>query len=189
MAAHQMLRIEAHYINAGTTDLMGQGSVTFRGSAKSSAAPWQPADLIFWGTTHIDIPPHSLGSVGPNFQVGIAGTHLISITTHQHELGTGIQAWSSTQVGEMGERITNDTDWASPSWRLLDTPIDFNGTNGLSYQCDWNNKTGAEVAFGESALNEMCFVGGYYYPSRGFDLCLDGDCKVRATGDAGAATD
>jgi hypothetical protein len=31
----------------------------------------------------------------------------------------------------------------------------------------------------ESALDEMCFVGGYYYPSQGFQLCLDGQCQLR----------
>jgi hypothetical protein len=35
------------------------------------------------------------------------------------------------------------------------------------------------VSFGESALDEMCFVGGYYYPSQGMDLCLDGMCQLR----------
>ncbi len=30
---------------------------------------------------------------------------------------------------------------------------------------------------------------GYYYPSRGLDLCLDGNCKTRTTGDAGAVGD
>ncbi len=185
LPAHQMLRIEAHYINAGATALEGQGDVTFHGSPASSAPPWQPANLIFWGSTKIDLPAHATGTVGPDFQVGVAGTHLISITTHQHELGTGIQAWSSAEPGDLSTRITNDTDWAAPSWRLLETPIDFNGKNGLSFECAWNNTTAAKVTFGESALNEMCFVGGYYYPSRGFDLCLDGNCQTRKAGDGG----
>jgi hypothetical protein len=186
LPAHQMLRVEAHYINAGATALQGEGNVTFHGSPASSAPPWKQADLIFWGSTKIDLAAHSQGTLGPDFQVGIAGTHLISVTTHQHELGTGIQAWASAKPGDLANRITDDTDWAAPSWRLLDKPIDFNGTNGLSFKCNWNNTTSAEVTFGESALNEMCFVGGYYYPSRGFDLCLDGNCLTRTSTDGGA---
>ena len=50
----------------------------------------------------------------------------------------------------------------------------MNGTNGLSYQCDWNNTTKSTVTFGESALDEMCFIGGYYYPGHGFDIRIDG---------------
>jgi hypothetical protein len=30
------------------------------------------------------------------------------------------------------------------------------------------------VTFGESALDEMCFIGGYYYPGNGFDLRIQG---------------
>ena len=40
--------------------------------------------------------------------------------------------------------------------------------------------------FGESALDEMCFVIGYYYPSTGVDVCVDGMCEYRTATDAGA---
>ncbi len=171
---NQMLRIEAHYINATAADLQGQGTVTFQGTPKASAPAFQQADFLFWGTGAIDIPPQSTFTTGPVFQNGIAGTHMISITTHQHELGTGIQAWSSSTAGDMSDSIVDDTDWTNPSWRLLPSVIDFDGTNGLTFQCNWDNTTNQTVTFGESALDEMCFVGGFYYPSHGFDLCVDG---------------
>jgi len=25
----------------------------------------------------------------------------------------------------------------------------------------------------------MCFVGGYYYPAPGFQICIDGFCSTR----------
>jgi hypothetical protein len=187
--AHQMVRIEAHYINATDQDIQGVGTVTFQGTPKASAAPFQPADFLFWGTTQIDIPPSAAASVGPNFQAGIAGTHMISVTTHQHELGTGIQAWASTAPGDLSDSIADDIDWSNPSWRLLSPVVDFDGTNGLSYKCSWVNTTTSVVTFGESALDEMCFVGGYYYPSHGFDLCLDGACSVAAIAADGGAGD
>jgi hypothetical protein len=185
LPAHQMIRVEAHYINASADDIQGTGVVTFQGTPKASAAPFQPADFLFWGTTRIDIPAGASVSAGPNFQAGIADTHLISITTHQHELGTGIQTWASAQAGDMSDRIADDVDWSNPSWRLLSPAVDFTGANGLSYECSWVNTTTFEVTFGESALDEMCFVGGYYYPSHGFDLCLDGVCEGRSSADGG----
>jgi hypothetical protein len=187
--AHQMVRIEAHYINATDQDIQGVGTVTFQGTPKASAAPYQPADFLFWGTTQIDIPPSAAASVGPNFQTGLAGTHMISVTTHQHELGTGIQAWASTAAGDLSNSIADDVDWSNPSWRLLSPVVDFDGTNGLSYKCSWVNTTTSTVTFGESALDEMCFVGGYYYPSHGFDLCIDGECSVSASVADGGAGD
>ena len=41
------------------------------------------------------------------------------------------------------------------------------------------NTTDQPVKFGESALDEMCFVILYYYPSKGVDVCLDNRCGVR----------
>jgi hypothetical protein len=182
--AHQMVRIEAHYINTTATDLSGLGTVTFQGAPKASAPPFTPANFFFWGTEKIDLPPKKRTTVGPNFRAGKAGTHVISIFTHQHELGTGVQVWESAGPGDMSKPIVNDMDWANPSWNLLSPQVDMNGTNGFSYQCDWNNTTAATVTFGESALDEMCFIGGYYYPGHGFDIEVDG-LNVNASPSAG----
>jgi hypothetical protein len=179
LKANQMVRIEAHYINVTQNALQGMGTVDIHGIPTAGAPPMQRADSLFWGTMNIDIPPGGTFSTGPHFQAGTAGTHFFSITTHQHRLGTGIKVWESAQSGDMGTQIADDTDWANPSWKLLAPQYDFNGTNGLTFQCDWTNTTNQTVTFGESALQEMCFVGGFYYPSQGFQVCLDQGCQFR----------
>lgn len=176
--AQAMVKIEAHYINASANAIQGMGSVVFHAVPKASAPPYQPASFIFWGTSHIDIPPNGTFQTPQLFQQGIHGTQLTSITTHQHELGTGIQAWASAQQGDMSNRIADDLDWANPSWRLLAPSFAFNGTSGLTFQCSWANTTSQTVTFGESALDEMCFVGGYYYPASALDLCINDKCKL-----------
>jgi len=79
----------------------------------------------------------------------------------------------------MSNRIANDLDWSNPAWSTLSPEFDFDGTSGLTFQCSWFNSTTETVGFGESALDEMCFVGGYYYPATSLDLCMDGRCKNR----------
>ena len=177
--ANQMIKVEGHYINTGATDLQGTGTVTLRTTPKASAPPYQSAGFDFFGTMNINIPPNSTFSTGPIFQQGVAGTHLISVTTHQHRLGTEARIWASAQAGDMSSMLTDDTDWSNPSWKLIAPQVDFDGTNGLTFQCDWTNTTDQTVSFGESALNEMCFVGGYDYPSSGLNLCFDGQCHHR----------
>jgi hypothetical protein len=173
------VKIEAHYINTTASDLQGSGQVTLHGTSKSSAPPYQAANFLGFGTLHIDIPPNASYSTGPQFQPAQAGLHLMLITTHEHRLGTRAQVWASSAAGDLSNQIADDKDWASPAWRLLSTPVDFDGTNGLSYQCDWTNTTDQTVTFGESALNEMCIVAGYYYPSQGVYACFDGRCRFR----------
>jgi len=178
--ANTMVKIEAHYINATASTLQGHGQVTFHGVPKSQAGTYQPASFAFWGTLNIDIPPNASANTGQLFQAGVPGTHLISITTHQHRLGTGIEVWESKAPSDAtGKVIANDTDWANPSWTALDPQYDFDGTSGLTFQCNWTNTTDQTVQFGESALDEMCFVGGYYWPGTFLDLCINGHCKNR----------
>jgi hypothetical protein len=173
------VKIEAHYINTTASDLQGQGQVTLHGTAKSAAGAYQAANFLGFGTLNIHIPPNSSFSTGPIFQAAQAGMHLMLITTHEHRLGTRAQVWASSAAGDMSNQIADDKDWANPAWRLLSTPVDFDGTNGLTYQCDWTNTTDQTVTFGESALDEMCIVAGYYYPSQGVYGCLDGRCRFR----------
>lgn len=179
LRAKQVVKIEAHYINPGTTPIQGTGTVTFHTVPKATAPAYQPANFLFWGNTHIDIPPNASYSTGPQFQVAPAGSHLFLVTTHQHRLGTRAQIWASAHAGDFSTPLADDHDWSNPSWKILSPQIDFDGTNGLSFQCDWQNTTNQKVSFGESALDEMCFVGGYYYPSQGLSLCVNGHCKLK----------
>jgi len=177
--ANQNVKVEGHYINATAQDLQGTGTVTFHTTPAATAPTFQNADFVFYGTMKITIPPNSSYSTGPLFQAGVAGTHFISVTTHEHRLGTHAQVWASAKTGDMSNQIANDLDWSNPSWNALAPQFDFDGTSGLTYQCDWTNTTDQTVGFGESALDEMCFIGGYYYPSQKLDLCVDGHCKNR----------
>jgi hypothetical protein len=176
---NQNVKVEGHYINTTAADLQGQGTVNFHASPKATHAAYQPAGYAFYGTTNINIPPNSSASTGPLFQAGPSGTHLISISTHQHRLGTRAQVWASGSAGDVADQIADDHDWSQPAWKTLAPQYDFDGTNGLTYQCDWTNTTNQAVSFGESALDEMCFAGGYIYPSNGLDLCIDGGCRRR----------
>jgi hypothetical protein len=177
--AGSMVKIEAHYINTTAKPIQGSGQVVFHTTPKASSGQYQPANFTFWGTLHINVPPNASASTPVLFQSGVAGTHMLSISTHQHRLGTGIQVWESSKQGQMGTRIANDLNWANPAWTTLSPTYDFDGTNGLSFQCSWTNTTSQTVTFGESALDEMCFVGGYVYPATHIDVCIDGRCKDR----------
>jgi hypothetical protein len=177
--AGQNVKIEGHYINATGADLQGQGTVTFRATPKATHVAYQSAGYAFYGTTQIDIPPNASFSTGPRFQAGPTGTTLVSITTHQHRLGTGVKAWASKSEGDVADPIADDADWSQPAWTTLAPQFAFDGTSGLTYQCDWTNTTDQTVSYGESALDEMCFVGGYIYPAQGLDLCIDGGCQHR----------
>jgi hypothetical protein len=169
IAPQQMIGLEAHYINAGTNTLQGTGTVHFQ-TIPVTTPNITESDFAFWGTTNIVLAPGTQ-TIGPLFAAGLAGTHAFALTTHQHRLGTDFKIWAANSATDTNHPPIADTmDWANPPLYRLTPEIDFNGQNGLAYQCTWNNTTGQVVTFGESALQEMCVLWIYYYPSRGFDF-------------------
>ncbi|HEY2512631.1 MAG TPA: hypothetical protein VGI39_17310 [Polyangiaceae bacterium] len=179
LAPNQMLKIEAHYINATATAIQGQGTVAIHGQTAAATGPYQAADVGLWGTTQISVPARGTFTTPTNFQAGAAGMNIFALTTHEHHLGTEVKVWSSAAKGDTADQVADDKDWGSPLLEQFNPPLAQDGTKGLSYQCSWSNTTDQAVSFGESALNEMCFVIFYYYPSHGTDLCLDGSCMGR----------
>jgi hypothetical protein len=177
--ADQVVKIEAHYINAGKTALKGAGTFKVEGLPLAQATGYQSADVLFWGTRQIDIPAKQSWSTGKHFQAGLPGTKMFYVTTHQHSHGSEAQVWASPARGQTGARLADDTNWAEPRYVSVDPQLAFDGTSGLTYQCDYLNDTTSGITFGESALDEMCFVIGYYYPGKGSDLCFDGYCPLR----------
>jgi hypothetical protein len=169
IASQQMIELEAHYINAGATPLQGMGTVHFE-TIPVTTPNIVESDFAFWGTTNI-VLPSGTQTIGPLFAAGLTGTHAFALTTHQHRLGTDFKIWAANSATDTNHPpIADTTDWANPPLYRLKPEIDFSGQNGLAYQCTWNNTTGQVVTFGESALNEMCVLWIYYYPSRGFDF-------------------
>ena len=165
----QMIELEAHYINTSAAALQGMGKVSFD-TVPTTTANVIESDLAFWGTLNIVLPT-GVQSVGPLFAAGLAGTHGFALTTHEHRLGTDVKVWAASSATDTSHPpVADTTDWANPPLYRLNPEIDFNGQNGLAYQCTWNNTTGQLVTFGESALQEMCFLWMYYYPSHGFDM-------------------
>lgn len=169
-AAGQMVELEAHYINATAAPIQGLGTVSFD-SLPVTTPNVVESDFAFFGTFNVAIAPNSTGSVGPLFVTGITGTHGFAVTTHQHRLGTRFRIWAAQNATDTAHApIADTTDWANAPLYHVNPEMAFDGTNGVAYQCEWNNTTSQLVTFGESALQEMCFMWMYYYPSHGFDF-------------------
>jgi hypothetical protein len=173
-----MVKLEAHYINAGGTALAPTATVAIDGVAAAEANTYQRADFGLWGTKAIAIPPQATASTGVKFQAGAAGTTIFALTSFQHALGTRVQVWAGAR-GETSRVVLDAKTWWNPSLVALSPPLAEDGASGLSYQCDWTNTTTSQVGWGEDAASEVCFVGVYYAPSRGLDDCVDEQCAHR----------
>ena len=180
---NQMVKIEMHYIDTGMFPLDVMGKVSLDTVPLSTKVI--KSDLAFWGTTQINIPANSKGDTGVLYQHALAGTKTFALTTHQHQLGTEMLVWYGISANDPNKmQVADGKSWSDPPVELFTPPLDFpmNGgstvsTKGLAFQCKWNNTTPTDVKFGEGFNDEMCFVWQYYYPSQGFQVCVNGFCS------------
>jgi hypothetical protein len=176
IAANQMVKLELHAIN--TTG----AALAITGTALLDTVPLSTqvtaSDLAFWGTTKFLIPANGAGDTGVKFQKALPGTKSFALTTHQHHLGTEMQVWYGTGPTDTANRVADGKDWSNPPLVMLSPVLDFpaDGSKGLAYECKWANTTSSPVFYGEGFNNEMCFLWHYYYPSQGFQSCIDGKC-------------
>lgn len=178
LAAEQMVRIEAHYLNASSQMLSAGATFTILGAPLASAGKYAAAGFGLWGTKKIDLQPQSSSSTGVLSQAGIAGTTIFAVTAYEHQLGTGVEVWAENG-GDAGATVLDTTNPWSPTITTLPAPLAMGGSNGLAFQCGWLNITGAPVTFGADPASEVCLVGVYYSPSHGTDDCFDGVCSDR----------
>ena len=183
IAANQMVRLELHFINTNAQPLDVSAKLFVDTVPLTTTVV--KSDLAFWGTQQINIPANSLGDTGVRYQKALANTKTFALTTHQHHLGTAMKVWYAAGINDPNQKLVADgKNWSDPPLELFSPALDFpdNGNGkvssmGLAYQCLWKNTTATDVKFGEGFNDEMCFLWQYYYPSQGFQLCVDGLCK------------
>jgi hypothetical protein len=183
LPAGQMVKIEAHYINATSSSIEGRGTVTM--ALGSSSTPMQPADVMLCGSmrqlSSQGVPPRQASVVlDPGFYAGggdvdLTKLKLFGLTSHEHHLGSGVTIGKSTAASDPGTSLFATTSWDSPPLVVFDAAhvVSFAPHEGLRWQCSYDSldaqpaPTGTTY-FGSSALqNEMCFLAAYYYPSVG----------------------
>ena len=168
--ANQMVRLEMHYINAGSSEIKVQATSTFVPIA--DAAFKFEADFLFIGTPDINIPPLSKATVGPMFlklPAAYDGVNFFAMTGHEHQYGTNVTVHAATSASDPGTPVYDVPGWlwSEPKTVVASPPFQIATGGGFSFSCSWNNTSNAAVGFGESANAEMCFFWAYYYPSQG----------------------
>jgi hypothetical protein len=183
IAANQMVRLELHLINTGSAPMDVTGKLYADTVPLSTKVV--KSDLAFWGTQQINIPANSAWDTGVKYQKALADTKTFALTTHQHQLGTRMRVWYANDASDInGTPVADGQNWSDPALELFTPALDFpdsgdgkKSSKGLAFKCEWKNTTPANVHFGEGFNDEMCFLWQYYYPSKGFQLCVDGFCK------------
>ena len=178
LAASQVVHLELHYINT-TTDTLNVSAQT-EISAAAAGAGLQEASVLLIGTLNISIPAMAAASTGPRFIAmpsQVDGVSYYAITGHTHRMGKSVQVSSASANGASPTVVYAPMpyDWDAPELKEFSPAMHLPTGGGFTLQCDWQNTSNSALAFGESALNEMCFFWAYYYPKKTIsNLIIDG---------------
>ena len=182
LGAHQMVKIEMHYINALDTPHEATATVEFYRAAEASIM--FEANILFIGSPDIgtctnctSLPPGGSGTVHQFFTVpsylDLSSSKIFAITGHTHHLGTDMQVRvAPSKTGPMTS-VYKPTpfSWSEPVTTTHEPGFSV-PAGGLDFECAYTNTGTGAVKFGESANDEMCFFWAYYYPSQGAKVCL-----------------
>jgi hypothetical protein len=163
-APHQMVRIEAHFVNAAAQTLVASGSVEF---LAGNAGPYAPADVAHCGTVkpldcasggglaagrqHIDLASGRLPASGlPT----LSQLNLFGLLALQGSRGVGVavthpltDSWTSGETVVLHDQRQPLTIAPSP-------------LNGIEWQCSYSTLDDSQTL-----CNERCTVLAYYYPA------------------------
>jgi hypothetical protein len=172
---NQMIRLELHYINPTAAPETASPTATFCPIAESSFH--DEADFLFIGNPDINIPAHSSFTLGPTFfpmPAEFADAHFFAITGHEHQWGTNVRISTGPSASGPFTSVYDvpSWSWSEPTTVMADPAFTLPAGGGFQFTCDWFNGSDANVRFGESANDEMCFFWAYYYPSHGARVCI-----------------
>jgi hypothetical protein len=174
IAPSQMIRLEEHFVNTTSAPLTAGARVTFDLAPREGLIA---ADMMFWGTQQINIPPRSMGQAR-YFRPALPDIRVFGLTSHMHQFGVRATIEVATSLTGQGREVHRNEHWEEPPLTRFDPPLTFEEGEGLRLVCTYNNTSDQTLRFGESFYQEMCFLWAYYYPSQGFHLCFDTLCRT-----------
>ncbi|HZS37103.1 MAG TPA: hypothetical protein VFF06_09760 [Polyangia bacterium] len=181
--AGTMLKLEAHYINASTSQRTGMGTVTLTPGKRDRS--YLAADIMFCGSigqlAHECVPPGVQNyTLKPGIYTGSGSVDLTQLkffgfTSHEHRLGSDVVISRSTSSADPGTVLYENKSWDNPPLAVYDDAhlVQFGNNEGFRWQCSYDSADATppptgNTCFGESAFsNEMCFIWAYYFPSVG----------------------
>ena len=117
------------------------------------------------------VGPQQRVSSGPKFlplPPGMEDVRFFAITGHTHRFGTRVKVSTATGANAPGALLYDPErfDWEAPEMKHLQPMATIPKGGGFMLQCGWNNTSDETLTWGESALKEMCFFWGYYFPRK-----------------------
>jgi hypothetical protein len=157
LAPKTQLVLQLHLLNVSSKDITDVAKVTMDLTNDPKA---EPVLIGGFGTTHISLPPKSPSSVGSECDLPHAG-RLVAFSPHMHQHGRSL----TFEVGETKDKMSaaykrDPFDFDAQRIDILDMALKQG--QHVRVTCNFQNDTDKTITYGESSLDEMCFLGAYF---------------------------
>ena len=131
-----------------------------------------PAGIYALGSMAIDLPAGATTTISsPNCSLG-KQYNVFAVQPHMHQLGTKIVFNHGTTEAGMQMAYQRDP-WVFGVQPIDQVSMTLNSGDFVGATCTYDNTTGADVKYGESTKNEMCFFVLFYTPFDHLNGCLN----------------
>ncbi len=167
LAATEGIRLNAHYFNLTSDTIHAEVKVAldYVGADQVETTAAQ----IYLNDSTLDVPPGA-GTGGGTMKLPatVSGVQLISAQSHMHRRGVQFEA-----TLDDGTMLYHADTWSEPPVKAYVPALSIPDGSKITWKCDYDNETSANLTFGESAdTNEMCVFTGFYYPAPGGQMIV-----------------
>ena len=158
LPAGTWINLNLHLFDVSDNPLMDTSGVLIQTVDPSTVV--NEVDMTFSGTVNIAIPAMTTMSVSGGC-TSPADWHVFALWPHMHQIGIHqkLTAGSVTML---------DTDYSFDEQKAYPmAEMEIPQGAAIQTTCTYDNTTSAEVDFGQSSTDEMCFTGIYKYPAGG----------------------
>lgn len=156
------LNLNLHLFNLRESSLSGVSGIKVRTTTADAVSNF--AETILAGPLTFSIPP---GRSTVEGQCTIkSDTTVFAVAPHMHQLGVYLKAVLKRSAG--GTETLFDGAYDFDDQRQTATGrLALTAGDKVQVECTYENTTTKNIGFGQSSLDEMCFIGLYRYPIAG----------------------
>jgi copper type II ascorbate-dependent monooxygenase-like protein len=169
MDADEQYLVQLHLLNAGAKPVTERTGINL--TYAPAGANLTPAGIYAFGSFNVDLPAGAMGVQKVISCSAPHDMHVFATFPHMHKLGKKLEFVHGTTQADATMQYAKDP-WVFGDQPM--DPVDFVVKTGDFAQttCTWDNTTNAEVKYGESTSDEMCFFLLFYYPYTQLGGCV-----------------
>ncbi|MET0390091.1 MAG: hypothetical protein ABW321_29235 [Polyangiales bacterium] len=161
VAKGSQLNLNLHLFNTEDGPLKGLSGTNVRTTTADKVKEF--AEVMLAGPVQLSIAPGNATTKGTCTLM--TDTTVFAVAPHMHQLGVHLKATARPAAGD--PVVLYDGEYDFEEQRQYPAPggaLALKAGDAVEVECTFDNDTDRTVQFGESSLDEMCFVGLYRFP-------------------------